>query len=513
MKEKNSINISRRDFIKGAAVGAAGIATMGAFTACASGNDSAAVSWARNIDVLIVGSGAAGLSAAYEAAAAGSSVLILEKADVAGGTSNASGGVMQAAGTAAQKELTPFKDDTPEKHAQLWIAEGEGFIDEALVRDMANGAPTHIDWVINTLGLKVASVYGHCQVPYVDSSLFADRIHVYDGGGVGGDGVLLIQAMLQKTLEKGATIEYNTEVTSLVTNAAGEVVGVTATADGKSTNIKANKCVVLCCSSIDWNEQMCRDLNAQQLWDITSQICACVKTNTGDGIRMGMDVGASVCGFGGTIDLLPWGAGTTNVVQLFPSFMVNKAGVRFVCEDSTYAFHMRAIFHQEKQTGAPTYTIFAESSLTAPNAPWTKETAAAAVSGGTLFTAATIEELAKAIDVDAAALKATLDTWNTNASAGKDPQYARKEGIAPLTGPFYASKNTSLNLGAIGGLKINTDAQVLKADGTAIPRLYAAGMNSGGWIGPYYPGSGTAIMGCLHWGRKAGVHGAALTKQ
>ncbi len=126
-----------------------------------------------------------------------------------------------------------------------------------------------------------------------------------------------------------------------------------------------------------------------------------------------------------------------------------------------------------------------------------------------LLYAETIEELAEKIDVPAENLKAALDKWNEDAKDGKDTQFGRKDGLEPIEGPFYAYKNMPYNLGAIGGLKINKEAEVIDTNGNAIPGLYAGGLNAGGWIGPYYPGSGTAIIGTIHWGRKAGANAAA----
>lgn len=88
-------------------------------------------------------------------------------------------------------------------------------------------------------------------------------------------------------------------------------------------------------------------------------------------------------------------------------------------------------------------------------------------------------------------------------AAGTDP-FGRKDGLEPISGPFYAYKNTSYNLGALGGLKITTDCEVVDVNGKVIEGLYAAGLNAGGWVGPYYPGSGTAVIGTCHFGRKAG---------
>jgi urocanate reductase len=501
--------ISRKDFIKGAAAGAVGVATMGVLGGCT--NTAVAVeemSFDKEADVVIVGAGGAGVAAALEAASAGASVLILEKAGIAGGTTNYSGGVMQASATEAQKAYTAYQNDTPENHFQLWSKAGEGYVDDELVKDLAYGAPEHIEWLTG-LGLKFTSVYGHTHIPYVDEALFADRIHVYEGGGAAGAGNILVMAMLNAAEGKGAVTEYETEVTRLLMDADRTVVGVTAVQNGQEINIKANKGVILAASSIDHNVEMAKDLSPQHHWDLTSQVCLCAPTDTGDGIRMGMEAGAALAGFGGTIDFCgKTGAATDNRNPLFPSFIVNQAGRRFVCEDATYAYHYRAIFQQVKQMDGPTYMIFGQSSLGTPGCAWTEESLQQDLTDGVVKTADTIEELAAAIGIDGGNLAATLEAWNADMESGKDTDYGRKTGLMPISGPFYAYQNVSFNLGSIGGVKINTDGQALRPNNEPIPHLYAAGMNAGGWIGPYYPGSGTAVMGLIHWGRKAGAHAA-----
>ncbi|MFZ7121106.1 MAG: FAD-dependent oxidoreductase [Eubacteriaceae bacterium] len=502
--------ISRRDFIKGAAAGAVGVATIGVLSGCTSNTSAESINWDKESDVVIVGGGGTGLAAALQAVTDGASVLVLEKAGVAGGTTSYSGGVMQAAGTDIQKEYTTYQDDTPEKHYQLWVKAGEGTVDEELVKDLAYSAPDHIKWLTN-IGIKFTSVYGHAQIPYVDESIFADRIHVYEGGGGEGGGTIMVNAMLNAALEKGAVVEYETEVAKLITNEAGEVIGVTAIQNGTEINVKSNKGVILAAAGIDNNVEMAKELSPQQYWDLTSQICLCAATDTGDGIRMAMEIGAAVGGFGGTIDFCgKTGAATDNRVPMFPSFIVNTKGRRFVCEDATYAYHYRAIFQQEKQLNGPTYMIFGESSLSDDFARWTEESIAKDIDDGVVFKADTIEGLAKLISVDADNLAATLTTWNADMKNKKDKQFDRNTGLSSITGPFYAYKNVSFNLGAIGGVKINVDAQAIKANGEPIPRLYAGGLNAAGWLGPYYPGSGTAIMGTIHWGRKAGANAAQL---
>ena len=124
-----------------------------------------------------------------------------------------------------------------------------------------------------------------------------------------------------------------------------------------------------------------------------------------------------------------------------------------------------------------------------------------------MITADTLEDLAGKLGIDAAGLARTMKDWNEDVAAGTDP-FGRKDGLEPISGPFYAYKNTSYNLGALGGLKITTDCEVVDVNGKVIEGLYAAGLNAGGWVGPYYPGSGTAVIGTCHFGRKAGAAAA-----
>ena len=112
-------------------------------------------SWDREVDVVVVGSGGSGLSAAIEAAAAGADTLVLEKAGIVGGTTIRSAGITQAAGTSFQKELTEYQDDTPENHFNWYMALGEGQVDEELVRDLAYGCPEVIRWYTEDLGLTI----------------------------------------------------------------------------------------------------------------------------------------------------------------------------------------------------------------------------------------------------------------------------------------------------------------------------------------------------------------------
>jgi fumarate reductase flavoprotein subunit len=504
---------TRRGFLKqaglvtgGAALASSVFGVIGADPAAAS-----PVAWDQTADVVVVGGGGAGLAAAVEAARAGASVIVLEKAATTGGSTTLSGGVIQAAGTPQQKQFTKYQDDTPEKHYQTWLLEGEGMVEEDLIKDHTYAMPAHIEW-LESLGLEFDAVYGHCHVPYFDNAgVFADRIHVYKGGGAIGGGGPMVAAMETAAVAAGAVIQLSVEVLSLVADGANGVVGVMAHGPSGDFSVGANKGVVIATSSIDHNKEMAKALNAQQYWDITTQSIYTVPTATGDGIRMGQQIGAALAGFGGTIDFDPvTGMGTDNRSPQIAFVYVNGRGQRFVCEDATYAYVYRAIFQQNMMHKAATYMILDAKGVQGKASPWAGDKLAAAVKSGQLIKAKSLTELAQKIKVPAVNLRHTLADWNSNITRyGKDREYRRNTQLVNINkAPYYAYKTLSGNLGAIGGLKIDVNAQVIDVNGDPIPHLFAAGMASGGWIGQYYPGSGTAISGVIHWGRKAGVSAA-----
>lgn len=460
----------------------------------------------NEFDVIVVGAGGAGLAAAATAAENHASVMVIEKQGIAGGTTNYSGGVIQAAGTNLQKETTQFQNDTPENHEREYMKAGEGRVYRDLVHDFTQNSPKNIAWLAK-MGIKWTNVYGHTEIPYA-KDYFADRIHVYENGGASGNGIILTQHLLNYALDLGAKITYNTAVVGLITDNTDnqrKVVGVvTEGTDHQLKYLKARRGVILATASIDQNLDLAKDLSPQHYEDVKAHHCWSVPTDQGDGIVMGMSIGAAITGFGGTIDFdARTGDGTDDRVPTIPSIFVNGNGLRFVNEDSTYAYEFRAIFNQEKQLDKPTYQIFGADSINEKTSPWNKESLENDVKSGLVVEADSLEELASKIDVPAANLVNSVNTWNKNATNGNDPEYGRTNGIKAFSGPYYAYRNTPGNLGALGGLKINKNCNVLDVYNQPITGLYAAGLNAGGWLGSYYPGSGTAIGGIIHQGRRA----------
>ena len=490
-------SLSRKEFLKGSAA----LAAAGLFSAGVSANEAedAAIQWDIEADVLIIGAGGAGMCAGYEAASAGAKTVILEKSQTFGGTSIRSGGIIQASGTEAQKKLTSYADDTAEKHAQYYIQEGEGTLDEDLVYDMTAGSADHIAW-LESLGLEFVEVTGSAHTPMADESLYADRIH---GTSVGASGIFT--AVHDAAEAAGVEFVYDTQATKLIRE-DGRVVGVEALQGEKVIYAKGIKGVIIATSSIDHNEALCKMLNPNQYYDLQNAHCVSYPYDTGDGIIMGAAIGAQLSKLGGVIDLTRVTmAGINRQTPMMPCFFVNKYGNRFECEDNTYALTSRELWREITKTNHACYTICG------PNDIMTKEALDAMVEAGTACTADTIEDLAAQIDVDAANLKLTLERWNKDMEeTGTDPLFDRATGLAPINGPYYAFVEGFMNLGAIGGMKINLNCEVQSVTGESIPGLYAAGMASAGWVGPFYPGSGTALLGSIHFGRKAGRIVAAL---
>ena len=525
-------SMSRRNFLGGAALGLGALAA-GSLSGCApkasgSGDTSstsasagnvANVTWDGEYDVIVCGGGGSGLTAAYSALENGAGkVLVLEKGVACGGTTALAEGAVQASATKWQKEIAGVTDDSAELHKQFWMTDGEGLVKEDLVACMADNAADNLQWMADNFNITFSNVFGCYPTPYMKSEYMRDRIHlIADAADPSKTGGAVWTTHAQEAVEnKGGEIKTKTEVVDVYQDASGTVVGV-STADGK--NFKANKGVVLAMASIDHNEDMAFRYDQQQYWDLKTQAVATAATNTGDGIRIGMSHRAATV-FHGAVDLIlqTWSY-TNNQNPEIPSILIDQRGNRFVREDTTYAFHCRAMFNAAMAQGGMdgcTYLLMDNKMLTADakcawsdNAKDGAKTRAAALADGSLVQADSIEALAKMLKMDAGTLQATINTWNDSCSAGVDGAYGRTVQLTALdTAPYFAWKTQNTNIGSIGGLVIDTNAAVLDVDGTPIPHLFAAGVNSAGWLGPYYPGSGTCLQGALNWGRIAGKSAA-----
>lgn len=517
MAKPTQVSFSRRDFLKGALLAGVTTASSGLLTGCGA-QSAQGVEWDDEADIVIVGGGGAGLASAIEAKeTADVSVIVLEKSPAVGGSTALSGGVVQASGTRYQKEAG-VEGDTPEKHYQYWMQSAEGIANPDLVRILAEKAPEGLSW-LEEHGLTYVSVYGVSPIPTVDDELMVARIHVPGGRGetaAPGTGAVHMEALNNSAKALGVDIRTETPVVALITEEGKGVVGVRASVNEADTFIKAKKAVILAAGGIDHNADMAREVTPQQLWELNSGVCFCCPQNTGDGIKMAMALGADLAGLSGTIGVPGVTMGTdalNEALEPIPGIWVNKYGQRFVNEGGHYAYVMRAVYQQEDQEA---WAIFDENVKalggTMLGGLWGgwSEDLSEEIASGRVIKGESLEELAAAIGVNAPHLARTLDGWNADAAEGVDTLFGKEVGIQPLdTAPYYATKVTSVNLGSCGGIKINTNAQVVDVNGQVVPHLYAAGMTAGGFIGPYYPGSGTAVMSTVVFGRIAGANAAA----
>ncbi len=529
---RSKTQLTRRQFVTAAGLAGAALLTGGALKK----SEAAPVpaKWDMEADVVVVGFGGAGACAAIEAAKSGASVLLLEKTGVPGGSTAISGGIILAAGTPLQKSMGI--NDTPEEMFKYVKACGQGRADDGLIKVVADMSAENIAW-LEGLGAEfpkeLLAMSGMEDEPeYAKITPAKKRGHRCKGTGSALFKVLYNTVKAQKNIR----IVTETEGVRLITqptatNANSEVIGLAAKRSGRPVNIHAKKAVVLCTGGI-----MSGDQTKAWLQDYSPDVALTVPAGslnaTGDGYRMGIYCGAAMAGLntggflpsvmfpgqkmGGIVYINIWG---------LPNLYVKQDGTRFCNEGAYYVLVSEEMFKKEATTA---YCVFdSETTKKAldmvPKGIEATRTLALGVdprnmekgvAGGYVWKGDSIGELAKKMGIDAAILEKTVATYNANAEKGKDPEFNRKKGLAPLkTPPFYAFKIFAGMVCHDGGLKINTKAQVLDAFGTPIPRLYSAGRDSVGFFGGRYPGSGGAITDLLAFGRIAGKNSAAEPAQ
>ena len=514
-KPTDQHSFTRRIFVRRLLATAAATSTGPLLAACSTTETELdAIDWDEEFDVVIVGAGGAGMVAAIEAADAGASVLILEKTDITGGNTVLSGGVIQAAGTSYQ-EAAGVGGDSPEAHRAYYTQAGEGVPEPELLELLTNDAPAAIDFMVG-LGIDYLTVYGVGPIPYVDEEVMVPRIHVPGTDPEIGGGATQFLTVQSGAEERGAEIRTSSPVLALVESEAEGIIGVHAEVEGTETYIRARRAVVLASGGFDRNPELARDLSPQLLWELETGTPFTAPSNTGDGLLMGMAVGADLAGLGGTIGVpaISPGAGTLAPgLTAVPGIWVNTYGQRFVNEGTHYAYAIKAVYDQEQHLA---WAVFDQSVAAMGGAaiggiwgPWSEDLSVE-IASGKIKVGETLEELAAALGVDADEFARTMTKWNEGAAGGEDTLFGRTEGVAALeTGPYYATPVVSANLGSCGGLRIDADCQVIDVNQEPIPGLFAAGMVAGGFIGPYYPGSGTAILSTVVFGRVAGRNAAA----
>ena len=489
--------LNRRSFIGLAATtAAAGVVPVAeAADACRTGVFAVPRKWDETVELLVVGSGGAGLASAVSARQNGvKQVLVLEKLAFIGGNTMISGGAYNACDPVRQPKQGI--KDSPELHAQnTWIG-GDGRADPELVKTLAENAYAGLTW-LESLGMEfkptVYQVYGGLY----------PRAH--DGLGNLGAGYIKVLDAAQKKIG-GIEIRTKCRVTRVIREEplAGRVLGVEYTApDGSKKTVRAKRAVVLATGGFGANAKLRAKYDPRMLNLTTTNNPA---VSTGDLIDPMIDIGADVVG----MDHIqcnpgcPPGRKHRVIMHLYPQYflLVNKEYKRFVAEDSRRDVVRDAIL---SQTGQMAYGVIDKKAWDNIN-PGHRASITKGFETGDAWMGNTIEEAAKNAGLDPKQFAACIEKFNKGVETKNDEFGKLPRNLFKMdTPPFYIGLAGMSVHHTMGGLRINKHNQVIDRRGNVIPGVYAVGEVSGGIHGSNRLG-GNAIADIFTFGRLTGIY-------
>lgn len=455
----------------------------------------------KRADVVIIGAGGAGLAAAVSAHQNGAKVLVLEKMPKVGGNTIISGAAYNAVDPKRQKAAGV--EDSIEKHYTQMYEGGDKLAKPELVRLFVEKSYPTLEW-LESLGMKFKD-----EIFTVLGALWPRSHKPIDPLGTG-----YINTYMNYINAHSNDIELllNTEATELIVE-NGKVVGVKAKSNAGNIIASANKGVIVATGGFGANIEMRDKYN--KIWPTLTNIKT---TNhpgaTGDGMLMANKIGANLIDME-QIQLLPMGDPATgslsgNIEQSVEGrIFVNKEGNRFVDEGARRDVMTKALFQQKDSY---MWVILDKHSYpTGSTKNNFNETIDQLVGEGRAFKADTLEDLAKQIGVNADNLKKAVEEFNKAVEKGGPDAFGRtlfKDKID--SPPYYAGARVPTVHHTMGGIEINTMAQVMDKNGKVIPGLYAAGETTGGIHGSNRLG-GNALPDTAIFGKIAGEN-AALGK-
>lgn len=449
----------------------------------------------QSYDVVVVGSGGAGFSAAIEAKEAGKSVILIEKMPAVGGNTLISGAEMNVPNNWVQKKLG-IKGDSPEIMAADTLKGGDNVGDPEMVKVMTDKALEAAEWLRDDI-----------KVNFIEDQLFQFGGHSYKRALIpeGHTGAEVIKKFRKKAEELKIPIKLNTTATDLIQDKEGKVTGIKATnREDQSISYMAKDGVVLTTGGFGSNVEMRKKYNSKMDESYMSTV---TEGSTGDGIVMAEKIGAGLTNME-SIQTYPVCNIETGVISLLAdtrfdgAILINQEGLRFVEELERRDVISNAIL---KQTGGYTYQLWNDDindiskTMEAHEGEYDE-----LIKQKLIVKADTLEEAADFFDIDVKQLKATVEKVNQYAKDGEDKEFNHRGGLVSLEkGPYYIEKAAPSVHHTMGGLIINEKTEVLKEDGTVISGLYAAGELTGVIHGSNRLG-GNAITDIIVFGRIAG---------
>ena len=484
------------DVVSGATITSNGLLdALDAALAAAQGKAQTTITYRdTECDIVIIGAGGAGLTAATEAANQGARVIVLEKMGIVGGNSNYSTGGINAAYTKEQKRLGIT--DSKEVFFEDTMRGGKYLNDPALVRTLVDESAGIVEWLQSPLigaDLSDVGMFGGAT---------NKRIHRPQGGAA--IGAHLVPHLHKAALAQGADIRIRNKVIDILEE-NGRAAGVRVAYDGGEYTVKA-KAVIITTGGFGANSELV-ELYQPSLkgFGTTNH-----KGATGDAFKMVEKFNAALIQMD-EIQIHPTvvkgtGIMITEAVRGNGAILVNKTGKRFINEMETRDIVSAAIL---RGPGKIAYLVFDQSvrdSLKAIEG-YAKQ--------GLLTEGETVQELATKLQMPADALEATIAEYNGFVHTKKDAEFSRNPASmerALATAPFYAIEIEPAVHHTMGGLKINTRAEVQNTAGASIPALFAAGEVTGGVHGAERLG-GNAVADICIFGKIAADSALAYIKQ
>jgi 3-oxo-5alpha-steroid 4-dehydrogenase len=476
---------------------------------------SAIDTWDIETDVLIVGFGIAGTSAALGAAETGADVVVIERG---GGSEGTCGGLLYLGGGTPMQKAMGYDDSVEAMYDVLCAALGPG-VDEAKLRIYCEGSLRHFDWLVEcgvplisgpdaegtVLATPEADGYvsvgaqeyaggglvwtgGEQTYPFNELAVPVPRGHMpRDPNGTEDlfEGAVL-KCMISAVERTGVRVEYNTAADRLVLDDHGRVVGIEGRREGQPIRIKARRGVVLTTGGFIYNDEMLAEYSPLL---VSGAAKLGHGGQDGRGIQMAQLAGADAI----HMDTADATLVTTPHISFITGILVNGRGQRFINEDAYYGrLGTEAVFRQNSEVYLVVDDeIFLETSWMRP--AWASQSLA---------------ELEQDIGLPDGSLRQTIEYYNTHAEKSEDPLF-RKGGrwLKPLRPPYAVLdlRNSTMPTSAftLGGLHTDVDGHVLDVQGTRIDGLYSAGRASSG-LAVYGYCSGISLGDGSFFGRLAG---------